>query len=197
MSMNGQHIFLVDDEPDVLKSIALTLRSRRYLVSSFATAAKCLEQLHRRDCDLLITDIKMPDMDGVELLAEVKRIAPYLPVLLITGYADIPMAVKAIKAGAFDFIEKPFEKNDLMQKVESALNDTHYCQPPDCEPLTQAQKKILKLILSGKSNKQIALILKRSVRTVEVHRSRIMRKFDVDNIVDLVKKASGLDFSDS
>ncbi len=196
MSIDGQHIFLVDDEPDVLKSIALTLRSYRYPVSSFDTAAECLEQLRRRDCDLLITDVKMQDMDGIELLAEVKRIAPYVPVLLITGYADIPMAVKAMKAGAFDFIEKPFNKNNFMQKVEAALKDAGYCEPPDNEPLTKVQKKILKLILSGKSNKQIALILKRSVRTVEVHRSKIMRKFEVDNIVELVRKASGLDRTD-
>lgn len=197
MSIDGQHIFLVDDEPDVLKSIALTLRSYRYPVSRFATAAECLEQLRRRDCDLLITDVKMPDMDGIELLAEVKRIVPHVPVLLITGYADIPMAVKAMKAGALDFIEKPFNKNNFMQKVEAALKDTGYCEPRDNEPLTGVQKKVLKLILSGRSNKQIALILKRSVRTVEVHRGKIMRKFQVDNIVDLVKRASGVDRTDS
>jgi len=197
MGIEKQHIFLVDDEPDVLKSIALTLRSHRYLVSSFPSATECLKKLRRQDCDLIITDVRMPDMDGVELLGEVKRIVPYVPVLIITGYADIPMAVRAMKQGASDFIEKPFDKNDFIQKVESALDSGGYYGPRVDKPLTNVQRKVLRLILDGKSNKEIAGILNRSVRTVEVHRGKIMRKFDVDNIVDLVKKASGMDLSET
>lgn len=184
-----QHIFFVDDEPGVRKAVGGTLEQNGFAVSCFASAADCLKQFDFQKCDLLITDVKMPEMDGIELLTEVKRRAPWVPVLLVTGYGDVPIAVKAFKKGADDFMEKPLERQALLSAVESTLRRI---SPPDSlldKSLTRAEMRILRLILESKSNKEMAYLLKRSVRTVEVHRSRIMRKFGVNSVVNLVKRA--------
>lgn len=197
MRIRKRHIFVVDDEPDVIRSIEQTLESAGYEVSSFLRAARCLEQLRQDECDLLITDVKMPRMDGIKLLTKAKRIMPYLAVLIITGYADIPMAVKAVKAGAIDFIEKPLNKENLLRRVALALRECDSIDPILGEAFTKIETRVLKLVLSGKSSKEIAYILNRSTRTVEVHRRDIMRKLGVNNIVDLVKKAANLDLRET
>ena len=185
-----QHIFFVDDEPKVRDVVSETLEELGSKVICFASAVDCLEQLGSQRCDLLITDVKMPEMDGMELLAKAKRLAPWLPILVITGYGDIPMAVTAIKAGAVDFIEKPLEKKSFLWKVKSILQQNTFDDSYRGKPLTESEMKVLKLIIDGKSNKKIAHIMHRSVRTIEVHRGHLMRKLDVDNVVDLVKRAA-------
>jgi len=185
-----QHIFFVDDEPKVRQVVGETLEELGSTVSCFARAADCLEQLGSKRCDLLITDVKMPEMDGMELLAKARRLAPWLPILVITGYGDIPMAVAAIKAGAVDFIEKPLDKKSFLWKVKSILQQSTFDDSYRGKPLTESEMKVLKLIISGNSNKEIAYILHRSVRTIEVHRGHLMRKLNVDNVVDLVKRAA-------
>jgi two-component system response regulator FixJ len=168
--------------------IGETLEQLNLSVSCFSNAADCLEQLHRQKCDLLITDLKMPEMDGIELTRRVKLLAPWMPIMIITGYGDIPTAVEALKAGAVDFIEKPLDKKSLTERVESLLpkngNNEHLG-----EPLTQSEHRVLKLVVDGKSNKEIASLLNRSRRTIEVHRAHIMHKLGVDSLVDLVKRA--------
>jgi len=160
-------------------------------VSSFASAADCLQQLNPIMCDLLIADVKMPGMDGIELLTKIKRIAPWLPVLLITGYGDIPMAVRAVKGGAVDFIEKPLDKESFLNKVKSILHRSPLTDPYIIrKPLTRTETVILKLISRGNTNKEIAILLNRSIRTIEVHRCHIFRKFGVDNLADLLKRAA-------
>ena len=183
-----QHIFFVDDEPKVREVVSETIEQLGVKVSCFASAADCLEQLGSQRCDLLITDVKMPEMDGIELLAKAKRLAPWMPILVITGYGDIPTAVTAIKAGAVDFIEKPLDKKSFLWKVKSILQQSTFDDSYTGKPLTESEMKVLKLIIDGKSNKEIAYLLHRSVRTIEVHRGHLMRKLDVDNIVDLVKR---------
>jgi len=147
-------------------------------------------------CDLLITDVKMPEMDGIELLIEAKRIIPSLSVLVITGYGDIPMAIRALKAGASDFIEKPLDRQSFLLVVESILKRTTLAEPVVGKLLTRTEMKVLRLILDGKSNKKIARLLHRSVRTIEDHRSHIFHKFGVDNLVDLVKRAAEMGLVD-
>lgn len=189
--MMKQHIFFVDDEPRVRKVVSATLEELGVKVSSFASAADCLQQLNPIMCDLLIADVKMPGMDGIELLTEIKRIAPWLPVLLITGYGDIPMAVRAVKAGAVDFIEKPLDKESFLNKVKSILHRSLLTDPYIIRrPLTRTETVILKLISRGKTNKEIAILLNRSIRTIEVHRGRIFRKFGVDNLAALLRRAA-------
>lgn len=184
-----QNVFVVDDEPSVRKVVAKTLQRLGVEVTCFARATDCLEQLGQRSCDLLVTDVKMPDMDGITLLEEAKRIAPWLPVLVVTGYGDVPLAVKAMRIGAADFIEKPLHKETFLRKVETMLGQGTFPDPYQGKPLTKTESKVLKLIVAGKSNKEIAHIFGRAVRTVEDHRSHIMRKLMVHNVVELVERA--------
>ena len=184
-----QHVFVVDDESSVRKVVAKTLERLGVEVTCFARATDCLEQLGQKPCDLLITDVKMPEMDGINLLEKAKRIAPWLPVLVVTGYGDVPLAVKAMRLGAADFIEKPLHKETFLRKVEPMLSHGAFPDPYQGKPLTRTERKVLKLIVSGKSNKEIAHLLGRAVRTVEDHRSHIMRKLRVHNVIELVERA--------
>ncbi len=185
-----QHVFFVDDEPKVLKMVSRTLEQVGLKVSCFTRAVECLKQLRTRTCDLLITDVKMPEMDGIELLNEVKHIIPSLPVLVITGYGDIPMAVKALKVGASDFINKPLDRQSFLSAVESALKRNTRTPVHVGQVLTETEIRVLRLILDGKSTKEIARLRHRSVRTIEDQRGQIMHKLGVDNLVDLVKQTA-------
>jgi len=190
INITKQHIFFVDDEPNVREVVGRTLEQADLKVSCFANAAECLKQLHSQTCDLLITDVKMPEMDGIELLIKVRRIIPPLPVLVITGYGDISMAVTAFKAGASDFIEKPLERQSLLSAVESILKRNTLTHPLVNKVLTKTEMRVLRLILDGKSTKKIARLRHRSVRTIETQRGSIMHKLGVDNLVDLVKQTT-------
>jgi FixJ family two-component response regulator len=185
-----QHIFFVDDEPKVRKVVGRTLERIGLKVSCFARAADCLEQLASQKCDLLITDVKMPKMDGIELLAEAKRIIPLLPVIVITGYGDIPMAVKAVKAGASDFIEKPLGRRSLLLAVESVLRRDAWSDPLLGKLLTPTEMIILRYVLDGKSNKDIASVRHRAISTIEDHRNKIYKKIGVPNLSGLFKWAA-------
>ena len=187
-----QHVFFVDDKPKVRKMVCRTLEQANLKVSCFTRAIECLKQLRCQTCDLLITDVKMPEMDGIELVCRAKRVVPWLPILVVTGYADIPLAVRAIKAGALDFIEKPLEGSSFLATVEAALKQNSMDNRFLGKAVSKAEKKVLRLLLDGKSNKEIAYILHRSIRTIEDHRLHIMRKLDVDNLVDLVKRAAAM-----
>ena len=191
-----QSVFVVDDEPRVCEAIRETLEAPRVKVTCFNSGLECLRQLGKHRCDLLITDLKMPQMDGVELLTKARAIAPWLPVLMITGYGDIPTAVSAVKAGVVDFIEKPLIKKSFVRQVKSLLQESVNLNAHVGTPLTRGETRVLKLIVDGKSNKDIATLLHRSVRTVEVHRSRVMEKLDVENIIDLVKRAATMGLID-
>jgi len=188
---NGkQHIFVVDDEPEVCKALRRTLECVGYQVSCFDSAADCLAKLRSRRCDLLITDVALPGMDGLELLSEVKCRTPSLPVLVITGYGSVEMAVAAMEAGASSFIRKPLDRSTLLGAVEAALARRSRVRNHVRKPLTRAEVEVLRLILDGKGNKEIARLRHRSVRTVEDQRRRIMHKFGVDNPVDLIREVA-------
>jgi len=190
--ISKQRIFFVDDEPKVRELVEQTLERGGFSVRCFATAVECLEKLRFSSCDLLITDVKLPEMSGIELLTEVKRFIPSLPVLIVTGYGDVPMAVRTMKAGATDFIEKPLKRQVLLSAVEFALKQIKPAEVLLQKKLTRAEMKVLHLILDGKTNKGTAQLLHRSISTIEVHRKHIMRKLGVDNIVDLVKRAAAM-----
>ncbi|MFC1739103.1 response regulator transcription factor [Planctomycetota bacterium] len=188
-------VFFVDDDAGIRKLISEELEGINCRVSCFANGADCLEQLGEQNCNLLITDVKMPGMDGLTLLSKARRVAPWVSVMVITGYGDVPMAVRTLKLGAIDFIQKPLERHSFLRKVESILERESFTDSSVGKRLTKAERKVLKLILDGMSNKEMAYKLQRTVRTVEMHRSHIMHKFDVDNVVNLVKKTTHMDLS--
>jgi two-component system response regulator FixJ len=134
----------------------------------------------------------MPKMDGIELVRRAKRIVPWLPVLVITGFGDIPMAVKAVKAGAMNFIEKPLQKQSFLEAVQAAITQQCSSNLLKGKPLTAKEETVLRLILQGNSNREMAHMLHRSIRTIEDHRRHIMRKFNVDSVVGLVKRAAAM-----
>lgn len=186
---NLKKVFLVDDEPGILRALAKTLSEINCKVFTFSQAKDCLSTLLTEDCGLLITDVNMPEMNGITLLEEVKKIRPQLPVLVITGYGDVPMAVRAVKAGAIDFIEKPLDEETFIPIVEKALKISYGPDGQGDKNLTPSELRILNLICSGMSNKKIAATLHRSIRTVENHRHRIMKKLNAENTAELVKIA--------
>jgi two-component system response regulator FixJ len=187
-----KRIFLVDDDPCILDTARIMLESVKYKCTCFSSADKCLEQFEPRSCELVVTDVQMPGTSGLELLAHIKKIAPWIPVIVFTSYADISMAVQAVKHGAFDFIEKPIEVDSFIELVGLALKHNQLDDSTVGKSLTKTEKIVLELILEGMSNRGIAYTLHRSERTIEVHRSHVMRKLNVDNVVDLVKRASSL-----
>jgi FixJ family two-component response regulator len=191
-ALQQSSIFFVDDDANSRKLVELILGKEQLCsVTCFKNAADCLEALADQQgrCSLLITDVMMPGMDGLALLAEVKQLRPRLPVLIVTGYGDVSMAVKALKAGAMDFIEKPIDGQVLLSLVKKTLERSTNADELAGKSLTDSEKTILKLISEGKSNSEMAAFLHRSIRTVERHRYLLMRKLEVGSPAELTKVA--------
>jgi two-component system response regulator DctR len=192
MKATHPKVFFVDDEQDIRTTIADTLSKEGYDVTCFASADNCLREIEHTGCNLLITDVKMPDMDGMELLNKTRCIAPWLPIIILTGYGNVQMAVYATKIGAADFIEKPLNRAKFVNKVKEILFHSVYNAGFNTLKLTKTEMKVLKLILEGQSNKEIAHQLGCALRTVEFHHTHIYQKFGVDNAVELTKKAMAM-----
>ena len=196
-------VYLVDDEDVVRDAVAWLLRTRRLLSQGFSSAESFDEMLAKQspnwpqDPCCLLLDVRMPGMSGPELFDRLvaKGITAYMPVIFLTGHGEVPVAVAAIKKGAFDFVEKPFSDNRLVDRLEEALKVSAQALQGKqsakaltaalCE-LTQREAGVMHLIAQGLSNKEIANQLDISVRTVEVHRARVFEKLDVKSAVDLV-----------
>jgi two-component system, LuxR family, response regulator FixJ len=187
-------VHIVDDGAEVRRSLSVLLQSAGIATRSYSSAREFLDVLPQVTTGCVITDVKMPEIDGLELQRRVKARHSLLPVLIITGDADIAMAVAAMKEGAFDFIEKPFNCDEIIRSVKSALD---VCSKkighrpeaqerrPTVEALSPREREVLAGLLSGKSNKAIAEALEISARTVEVHRANIMAKMDARSLSDL------------
>jgi two-component system response regulator FixJ len=188
----GKHMFLVEDNDCVAKAVSTALEQVGLSIAVFHQAGECLGRLRCEPeaCDILIVDVRLPGMDGIELLTKVKHLMPSLPVIIITAYGDVPMAVKAFRAGASDFLEKPLRRQPLLSAIESALKDDTSSHAPVGQTLTRTELEVLRLILQGKNNKEIARLRHRAVRTVEDEHRHIMRKLGVNNLVDLVKRVA-------
>lgn len=189
------NVFIVDGEEEICKIASMALEERLDCsVTFFNGAEKCLEILKnpQKKCSLLITDVKLPERDGISLLKTVKHLRPWLAVLIITSNGNISMAVKALKAGAMDFIEKPFDENILIPLIKIALERSRKANEIAGKPLTNSEREILKLIADGKSNSEMAAIQHRSVRTIERHRYLLMKKLNVNSPAELTKAAISL-----
>ncbi|MEN6383910.1 MAG: response regulator [Phycisphaerales bacterium] len=188
-------IYLVDDDEEIRKRLRAELEDEfKCYVKCYENGAACLEALQspQRDCSFLITDVRMPYMDGLTLLKEVKQLRPWLSVLVFTACGNVPLAVNALKSGALDFIEKPFASQVLFPLVSSALDRSLKADEIAGKPLSPSEKEILKLIAEGKSNYQMSALQHRSVRTIERHRYTLMHKLNVTSPAELTKAAIAL-----
>jgi two-component system response regulator FixJ len=194
-----KNIFIVDDEDSVYKSVVRLLRGLNVQVTSFGSAKEYWTQPSTCQCHLLIADINMPKMDGIEFLKQVKVATPWVPVMMVTEFGSVPLAVETMQMGASDFVEKPLERDIFLASVEKLLKKSTSGDERLGKTLTKTEIRILPLILSGQSSRTIAQQLHRSVRTIELHRQHIMRKMGVKNIVELVQhiNAMGLDMEGS
>lgn len=183
-------IFVVDSELSMNEDVHRTLLDLPSTITRFAGCAECFHALKKGEtCDLVIAEMSQPEANALELVAEVKKILPLLPVILISGFGNIPLAVKAMKMGATDFFEKPVTRELLLPAVHAALSQGPYTNGMMSQSLTKSEIKILKLVADGKSNSEIAYCLDRSIRTVEYHRNRLMHKLCVDSPAGLTKRA--------
>ena len=190
--MRAARVVFVDDEPKVRATVRKTLGRAGADVCCFSCAHDCLKHLATASCDLLITDVRMPGRDGMGLLAEVKERLPWIPVLIVTGFADVPLAVQATKAGAADFVEKPLDRDTFLQTVERLIEQNARPAAFLEESLTRAERRILYQVLDGRNNREIAAALHRSPRTIEVHRRHVMQKLGAVNIIELLQRAAEL-----
>lgn len=199
--MNGAITHIVDDDPAVRDSLQWLLQSRGVSSQTWKSAKDFLASAGRSLSGCLLLDVRMPGMSGIELFDRLRSLHCCLPVIFLTGHGDVPMAVQALKDGAFDFIEKPYDDNALVDKVLAALAqdmkratretsllalERHLAQ------LTPRENEVMQRILSGKLNKVIADELGIAMRTVEVHRSRIFEKMKVRSAVELSQMLGSL-----
>jgi two-component system response regulator FixJ len=189
-------IFVVDDDAAVRDALKLLLRSVGQPVETFAAAQEFLDAYSEDRPGCLVLDIRMPGMSGLELQQKLNEKHSILPIIFITGHGDVPMAVEAMQAGAVDFIQKPFRDQDLIDRINQALekdgsnraalgerNDIRH----RLETLTPREREVLDLVVHGKANKVIAGDLKLSQRTVEIHRARVMEKMQASSLAHLVR----------
>lgn len=189
-------IFVVDDDAAVRDALKLLLRSVGQPVETFGSAQEFLDAYSEDRPGCLVLDIRMPGMSGLELQQKLNEKHSILPIIFITGHGDVPMAVEAMQAGAVDFIQKPFRDQDLIDRINQALekdgsNRAALGERNDIrrrlETLTPREREVLDLVVHGKANKVIAGDLKLSQRTVEIHRARVMEKMQASSLAHLVR----------
>ena len=189
-------IYVVDDDDSMRQAVALLLRTVGYTPVVYARPTEFLAKYDPDQHGCLVLDIRMPEMSGLEVQQQLNRAGSLLPVIFITGHGDIPMAVQAMKDGAYDFLTKPFRDQDLLDRINSALkqdaeNRAAVERLADLkrreESLTPREREVLTLIVDGKANKVIAIDLNLSERTVEIHRANVMEKMGARSVAHLVR----------
>ncbi|WP_420598326.1 response regulator transcription factor [Neptuniibacter sp.] len=193
-------VFIIDDDDGFRESVHWLLQAENISTCGYSSARTFLET-YNNETGCILLDVRMPDINGLAALKLIREKNINMPVIMISGHSDIPIAVRAMKQGAQDFIEKPFDDEHLIRVINQCL-----CQAGEIseyesqlaivkrhfESLSRREKEVMQLVVSGLSNKEVAETLEISPKTVEVHRSRVMRKMDCDNLAILVKKSATL-----
>ncbi|HMK89792.1 MAG TPA: response regulator FixJ [Methylocystis sp.] len=193
-------VHVIEDDPGVLHSIELLLSAEGFEVKTYASAESFLEGIGSSLQGCVVTDVRMPGMSGVELLSKIKDRGLAAPVVVITGHGDIPLAVRAMKLGALDLLEKPFRPEDLISSIRQALSIRHAGREGDealerqrrLATLSARESDVLKGLLKGLPNKIIAHELGISPRTVEIHRANVMKKTQAGSLAELVRMSLGV-----
>lgn len=195
---NEQHVYVVDDDEAMRDSLEFLLEAAGFSIHLYVSALSFMQALTEVDSGCVVTDIRMPVMDGLELLKRVKQEKPSLPVIVMTGHGEVPLAVEAMKAGAADFIEKPFEDTELVDVIRSALSGSeraadNQAATADIEErissLSRRESQVLEGLVAGLTNKEIALQYAISPRTIEVYRANVMTKMQASNLSELIRLA--------
>jgi two-component system, LuxR family, response regulator FixJ len=196
MKESSQTVFVVDDDDAVRNSLRLLLKSAGIPTEVAASAQEFLSNYDTSQPGCLVLDVRMPGMSGLELQHELNVRGAAIPVIFITGHGDIPMAVEAMQHGAFDFLQKPFRDQELLDRVQRALTrDTEYrarLRQTDrirerLASLSPREREVLDLVSQGKANKMVAGDLGVSQRTVEIHRAHVMQKMEAGSLAELVR----------
>ena len=195
MTTPDQTVFVVDDDDAVRQSLALLIRSMGLVAEVFESAQAFLAVCDAQRGGCLLLDIRMPGMSGLELQEELQRRAIDLPVIFITGHGDVAMAVRAMKSGAVDFIEKPFNDQQLLDRINQSLEIDRAARNARAERsslaarielLSPREREVMARIVAGQANKAVAIELGLSERTVEIHRAKVMTKIGARSLAELV-----------
>lgn len=195
-------VYIVDDDAVVRDALKLLMESVGLQVAAFASAQEYLDQFDADQAGCLIVDVRMPGISGLDLQARLAAERIHPPVIIITGHGDVPMAVRAVQAGAVDFLEKPFNNQAMLDSVHHAIEmdakrrgESSRLQEIEerYDSLTPREKEVLQLVIEGKRNKNIAFDLDISQSTVEVHRSRVMEKMQARTLSDLMRMTMAMD----
>jgi len=193
---NSLTVYIVDDDPSVRDALGLLLSIKGYSTAVFASGKAFLSAWRPEWAGCLLLDIRMPDMDGLTVQEKLAAVQSRIPVIVITGHADVSLARQAFKAQAFDFLEKPLDDVKLVHAIDEAFSVAAATQASNAsrertvqllKNLTPREMQVFDLIVTGQHNRNIAAMLDISVRTVEVHKTRILSKLGVDNVADLVR----------
>jgi len=196
MKNHPPSVYIVDDDEAVRASLRFLIRSVGLPALAYASAVEFLAAYDRRDPGCLLLDVRMPGMSGLELQQELNRRGATIPVVFITGHGDVPMAVEAMQQGAFDFLQKPFRDQDLLDRVQRALArdaESRARLAAQAEirarlaTLTPRETEVMRLITRGKANKVVGAELGVSQRTVEIHRAHVMEKMHASSLAELVR----------
>lgn len=202
MTVNDSTVCIIDDDEAIRDALRLLLFTAGISSHVYPTADTFLARTSNREFDCMLLDIRMPGMDGLELFRSLMRGNVNYPIIFITGHGDIPLAVDAIKNGAFDFLTKPFQEGELLHKVKNAINhcrdqrkQLRYVEEISRRALscTPREKAVMELMIQGLPNKGIADALSISPRTVEIHRAHVMEKMEADSLPALVRMVALLD----
>lgn len=189
-------VVLVDDDAGVRTSLKFVMKEAGLPLASFTSAKDFLDNFNPEGVGCILLDVRMPGMSGMELQETLQERGLAIPIIILTGHADVPLAVKAVKAGAFDVLEKPFKEEILLERVEKAfaLNEEWQKASHDKEVitdrigrLTRREREVLDLMVAGKKNKDIAAELGISPKTLDIHRSKVMEKMEARTVADLVR----------
>ncbi|HKT14315.1 MAG TPA: response regulator transcription factor [Allosphingosinicella sp.] len=195
---NGRVIHLVDDDEAIRRSAGFMLKTSGYVVKPYASGVELLKQARQLDGGCILLDVRMPGMDGLEVQRELHGRGISLPVIVMTGHGDVAVAVQAMKAGAVDFIEKPFEKATLLHAIDEGFSRIEHSQRSEAraqeaqvrlEALTGREREVLHGLVRGLPNKTIAYDLGISPRTVEIHRANLMTKLKVASLSEALRIA--------
>ena len=194
----GKKVYVIDDDPAMRDSLDFLLGSAGFSVHVFDSAQVFLDELAKLEPGCVVTDVRMPGIDGIELLRRMHSGARKLPVIVMTGHGDVPLAVEAMKLGALDFLEKPFEDDRLIGMIEIALSEQQDGSKSEAASadmaariasLTQRERQVMQGLVTGQSNKTIAREYDISPRTAEVYRANVMTKMQAGNLSELVRFA--------